>query len=59
MASCFKLLRQVVFFAAALAWAKTGNRIAAKIEMIAITTNNSIRVKAVRLMMGASSTNSF
>jgi hypothetical protein len=43
---CFQLFRHIVFFAAAFAWEKTGNRIAARIAMIAITTSNSIRVKA-------------
>src|SRR5437660_2222093 len=39
------------------AWAKTGNRIAAKIAMIAITTSSSIRVKPLRsrFMMDSSS----
>jgi hypothetical protein len=32
--------------AALLAWAKTGNRIAAKIAMIAMTTSSSMSVKA-------------
>jgi hypothetical protein len=35
-----------VFLAALLAWAKTGNRIAAKITMIAMTTSSSMSVKA-------------
>jgi len=35
-----------VAFAAAFAWAKTGNRIAARIAMIAMTTRSSMRVKA-------------
>jgi hypothetical protein len=46
---CFVLLRQTVFLAAALAWAKTGKRMAAKIAMIAITTRSSIRVNPVSL----------
>jgi hypothetical protein len=33
--------------ALSLALAKTGNRMAARIEIIAITTNNSINVKPV------------
>src|SRR5438067_1122945 len=40
------LERQDVFRAAALAWAKTGKRIAARIAMIAITTSSSINVNA-------------
>ena len=44
------LLRQAVFLAAAFACAKTGNRIAARIAMIAITTRSSISVNAVRFM---------
>lgn len=39
---------QAVCFAAALALANTGNRIAAKIAMIVITTNSSIKVNARR-----------
>jgi len=35
---CFTLERQAVFFAAALACAKTGKRMAARIAMIAMTT---------------------
>src|SRR5262245_27511393 len=40
------LERQVAWRAFARAWAKTGKRIAAKIAIIAITTSNSINVKA-------------
>ena len=47
MDACFALLRQTDCFAAALAWAKTGKRMDAKIAMIAITTRSSIKVKAV------------
>src|SRR5436305_1149645 len=43
---CLVLLRQEVLRAASLACAKTGNRIAARIAMIAITTSSSIRVNA-------------
>src|SRR5690348_1914271 len=43
--SCFRLLRQEVWRAFSLAWAKTGKRIAARIAIMAITTSNSIRVK--------------
>jgi hypothetical protein len=39
------LLSQAAFLAEALAAAKTGKRMAAKIEMIAITTKSSMRVK--------------
>src|SRR6478609_7936419 len=49
--SCLTLLRSTVFFAANLAWAKTGNRIAAKIAMIAITTRSSMSVKALRVIV--------
>ncbi len=41
----------VVFFAAAFARANTGKMIAARIEMIAMTTSNSIRVKARRMIL--------
>jgi len=40
---------QTVFFAASLAWAKTGNRMAARIAMMAMTTSSSISVKALRV----------
>src|SRR5579862_2440471 len=43
---CFRLLMLAVFLAAILAWANTGNRIAARIAMIAITTSSSMRVNA-------------
>src|SRR6266487_3475693 len=45
---CFILLTQAVCRAFSRAWAKTGNRIAARIAMIAITTSSSIRVKPLR-----------
>ncbi|CAN5688762.1 hypothetical protein BH11ARM2_BH11ARM2_10010 [soil metagenome] len=45
--SCLAWLREAVFLAATLAWAKTGNRMAARIAMIAITTSSSMRVKAL------------
>jgi hypothetical protein len=44
----FMLLKQEVCRAFSLAAAKTGNKIAARIAMIAITTSSSIRVKARR-----------
>jgi hypothetical protein len=43
------LLKSAVFFAASFAWAKTGNRMAAKIAMIAMTTKSSMSVKALDL----------
>src|ERR1043166_3103724 len=43
---CFSLLRHLVFMARALAFAKAGNNKEARIAMIAMTTNNSINVKA-------------
>src|SRR6266852_1436807 len=43
--SCFRLLRQADWRAFSRAWAKTGNRIAARMAMIAMTTSSSIRVK--------------
>jgi len=46
--SWFRLLRATTFFAAVLAWAKTGKRIAARIAIIAITTSNSMSVKPCR-----------
>src|SRR5579859_2009281 len=39
------LLAHIVCLAFSRAWAKTGNRIAARIAMMAITTSNSISVK--------------
>src|SRR5689334_6093993 len=44
--SCFRLLRQEVVFAFSLALASAGNNKLAKIAIIAITTNSSIRVNA-------------
>jgi hypothetical protein len=46
---CLALLKDAVLFAAALAWANTGNKIAARIAIIAITTSSSMRVKALDL----------
>lgn len=46
---CFIALKHVEDFADSFAWANTGNRIAARIAMIAITTKSSIRVKAPRV----------
>jgi hypothetical protein len=40
---------QVACRAFSRAWAKTGNRIAARIAMIAITTRSSMSVKADRV----------
>jgi hypothetical protein len=45
---CFKLERHDDRRAFSLALEKTGNKIAARIAMIAITTKSSIRVKARR-----------
>src|SRR5690349_3847124 len=50
---CFMLLSVAVALAAALAWAKTGKRMAARIAIIAITTSSSMSVKAlVFLILG-------
>ena len=43
---CFKLFCALTFMAFCLAFAKTGKSIAARIPIIAITTSNSMRVKA-------------
>src|SRR6266571_7521622 len=45
---CFRLLMQEMLRAFSLAMPKAGRSIAARIEMMAITTNNSISVKAER-----------
>src|SRR4051794_36798343 len=39
------LLRQEILRAFSLAWAKTGNRIAARMAIMAMTTSSSMRVK--------------
>ena len=44
--SCFRLLAHRIDCAARLALPKAGNNNAARIAMMAMTTNNSIRVKA-------------
>src|SRR5258708_10782895 len=44
--SCFWLLKHVAACALSFALLKAGNNIAARIAMIAMTTSNSIRVKA-------------
>src|SRR5918911_4175453 len=44
-AICFMLLMQLAWRAFSRAWAKTGNRMAARMAMMAITTSNSMRVK--------------
>src|SRR5579859_2182594 len=41
---CLTFDRQTVLRACSRAWAKTGNRIAARIAIIAMTTSNSIKV---------------
>jgi hypothetical protein len=46
----FRLLVQDTFRASARARARAGINIAAKIAMIAITTNNSIRVNSLRII---------
>src|SRR5213075_287953 len=46
--NCFSLERQEAWRALSRACAKTGNRIAARIAMMAITTSNSISVNARR-----------
>src|SRR5438067_2451922 len=48
MPSWRRLLRQAACWALALARARAGNSIAARIAMIAITTRSSIKVKAAR-----------
>src|SRR5215475_4628743 len=45
--NCFSLLMQLMPSALVLARAKAGSNIAAKMAMMAITTNNSIRVNAL------------
>ncbi len=42
---CLQLDKHDVDLALSRAWAKTGNRMAARIAMMAMTTSNSIRVK--------------
>src|ERR1700743_1421021 len=46
--SCLRLLTQRICCALRLAEESAGNNIAAKIAMMAITTNNSIRVNPLR-----------
>src|SRR5689334_16314674 len=48
MPICFMLERQVAWRAFSRAWAKTGNRIAARMAMMAMTTRSSIRVNPNR-----------
>src|SRR5687768_7180598 len=50
-ASCFSFDKQVVFRAASRAWANTGNKMAARIAIIAITTSSSIRVKPLDFLI--------
>src|SRR5690242_13232732 len=50
--SCFSLEMQVDWRAFSRALAKTGKRMAARMAMIAITTSNSMSVKAERRDMG-------
>ncbi len=49
--SCLRFERSWVFLAASLAWAKTGNSMAARIAMIAMTTRSSMSVNALDLML--------
>src|SRR3954471_10303789 len=53
-AICFVLLRHVAVRAFSRAWANTGNRIAARMAMMAITTSNSIKVKPALFRIGDS-----
>ncbi len=50
MLICLRLLTQDAARAFSRAFAKTGNRMAARIAMIAMTTSSSIRVKPLRLI---------
>src|SRR5688572_22737860 len=50
---CFMWLRHALIRAFSRAWAKTGNRIAARIAMMAITTRSSIKVNALRFIGNA------
>src|SRR5450432_530206 len=47
--SCFSWLRQLICLALALALAKAGSNMAARMAMMAMTTSNSIKVNAFRL----------
>ena len=47
--SCFWLLTQVIEWALSLARLKAGSSMAARMAMMAITTSNSINVKARRI----------
>lgn len=49
--NCRRLLKQLIRLAFDFARPKAGNNIAAKMAIIAITTNNSINVKASRLVL--------
>ena len=48
---CLRLLAQLARLAASRARANAGSRIAARIPMMAITTNNSIKVKPLLMFM--------
>src|SRR5882672_3852574 len=50
--NCLRLLRQLIPWALVLALLKAGSSMAASIAMMAITTSNSIRVKAWRRQVG-------
>jgi hypothetical protein len=47
--NCFKLFRQYALYAASFARFSAGSSIAARIAMIAMTTNSSIRVNLLEL----------
>src|SRR5256885_10740035 len=48
--TCLRLLTQLIRWARALARASAGSNIAARMAIIAMTTNNSIRVKAANFL---------
>src|SRR5579862_4689725 len=50
--NCLAFERQEVFLACSRAWANTGNRIAARIAIMAITTRSSIKVNPLLLGRG-------
>ena len=56
-ASCFSLFMHCVFCACCLAMAKAGNKSAARMAIIAMTTSNSIRVKGCGARSGHPSAN--
>ena len=46
MPNCLVLLKQAIAFARSFAWFKAGSNKAARMAIIAMTTSNSIKVKA-------------